>query len=145
MSASLTNSMAASLTGKQVRALTNEVYLSGGNDPVVHYKLNNSATQVEVVVKNETGGEVRREVLQGVSSGENSWIWDGRNSNGGPMPEGKYTVEINASNDTGNVDSLIYTEGIAAKVRYTGNGVFLFVNNVDIPIGDVEEVGTNLF
>jgi flagellar basal-body rod modification protein FlgD len=145
MSASLTNSMAASLTGKQVKALSNEIYLSQEHTPNIHFKLNNSASQVEIVIRSESGSEVRREVIQGVPSGENSWTWDGRSSNGSRAVEGNYTVEINASNDAGEVESLVYTEGLVDKVRYTGEGVFLFVNNVNVPIGDVEEVGSNIF
>lgn len=145
MSASLTNSMAASLTGKQVKALTNQVYLTTGQDSTVHYKLKSSAAQVEIVIKNETGSEVRRDQLAGVSSGENTWTWDGKNDSGVQMPEGNYTVEIHATNEGDEVDSLVYTQGTATKVRYTGNGVYLSVNNVDIPIGDVEEVGIDIF
>lgn len=145
MSASLTNSMAASLTGKQVKALTNEINLTSGEDSTIHYKLKNSASQVEVIVKNETGSEVRREQLAGISSGDNTWTWDGKNDAGVQMADGKYTVEVKASNDGDEVDSLVYTQGVATKVRYTGNGVYLSVNNVDIPIGDVEEVGIDIF
>ncbi len=145
MSASLTNSMAASLTGKQVKALTNQVHLTSGEDVQVHYKLKNSAAKVEMIVRNETGSEVRREQLLGVSSGDNTWAWDGKNDGGVQMADGTYTIEVKASNEGGEVDSLVYTQGVATKVRYTGDGVYLFVNNIDIPIGDVEEVGIDIF
>lgn len=145
MSASLTNSMAASLTGKQVKALTNEVHLNSGEDAAVHYKLKNSAARVEIIIKNESGNEVRRDQLAGVASGDNTWTWDGRNDAGAQMADGKYTVEVHAANEGDEVDSLVYTQGVATKVRYTGNGVYLSVNNVDIPIGDVEEVGIDIF
>lgn len=141
MSASLTNSMAASLTGKHVKALSNEVHLASGDGADIHYKLNTSASKVEIIVRNENGNEVRRETLQGVASGENSWTWDGRNNLGDRMGDGRYFIEVQASNDGTTVGSLTYIEGIASKVRYSGEGVFLSVNNIQIPIGDVEEVG----
>lgn len=141
MSASLTNSMAASLTGKHVKALSNQVHLASAEGADIHYKLNNSASEVEMIIRNANGNEVRSETLQGVASGENNWTWDGRNNAGDRMPDGQYFIEVRASNDGNTVDSLTFIEGIASKVRYSGEGVFLTVNNVQIPIGDVEEVG----
>lgn len=145
MSSSLTNSMAAGLTGKQVRALSNQVYLAPGEGADVNFKLNGSAENVEIVVRNAGGSEVRRESLQSLSSGNHEWSWDGRNSNGDRMPDGTYSIEIQASNENGDVGSLLYVEGIANKVRYTGQGVMLMVNNIEVPIGDVEEVGIDIF
>lgn len=141
MSASLTNSMAANMTGKNVKALSNEVYLAPGGESKVQYKLNQTASNVEIVIRSESGAEVRRETLSGVPGGDHEWIWDGQNSNGDRMGDGKYYVEIQASNDGSRVGALTYVEGVAEKVRYTGSGVFLTVNNVNVSIGDVEEVG----
>jgi flagellar basal-body rod modification protein FlgD len=145
MSASLTNSMAASLTGKQVKALSNQVYLNPVEPADIKFELNNSANEVEIIVRSASGAEVRREVIQGAPSGENQWQWDGRNNMGDRMGEGQYSIEINASNEDGKVNSLMFIEGVATKVRYTGNGVYISVNNVLVPIGDVEEIGINLF
>jgi hypothetical protein len=57
------------------------------------------------------------------------------------MADGNYTVEVRATTDGTPVDSLVYVEGNVDKVRYSGNGVFLSLNNVQVAIGDVEEVG----
>jgi flagellar basal-body rod modification protein FlgD len=143
MSASLTNSMAASMTGKHVKALSSEVYLTPGGQSNIQYKLNNSASEVEIVIRNESGSEVRREKLSGVAGGENQWSWDGRNDSGDRMADGNYYVEIQASNEGSKVDALTYVEGTVGKVRYTGSGVFLHVNGVNVSIGDVEEVAQN--
>lgn len=144
MGASLTNSMAASLTGKEVRALSNEIALSSEGNASVNYKLNDSASQVEIVIRTESGAEIRRETLSGIPSGDNSWTWDGLDTNGERMGEGKYTVEVIAKNGENNVGALTFLEGFASKVRYTTQGVYLSVNGIDIPIGDVEEVGTGI-
>jgi len=144
MSSSLTNSMAASLTGKSVKALSNEIHLPSGGTSDINFKLNNSASEVEIIIRSENGSEIRRETLQGLASGDNSWQWDGRNDSGDRMADGNYTVEVKASNDGSRVDSLVYVEGTVDKVRYTGNGVFLSLNNIQVPIGDVEEVGLAL-
>jgi flagellar basal-body rod modification protein FlgD len=144
MGASLTNSMAASLTGKEVRALSNQIALSSEGNASVNYKLNDAASQVEIVIRTESGAEIRRETLSGIPSGDNSWTWDGLDTNGERMGEGKYTVEVIAKSGDNNVGALTFLEGFASKVRYTTQGVYLSVNGIDIPIGDVEEVGTGI-
>lgn len=144
MGASLTNSMAASLTGKEVRVLSNQISLSSEGNADINYKLNDSATDVEIVIRTASGAEVRRESLSGVPSGDNAWTWDGLDTNGQRMGEGEYTVEVIAKNGENNIGALTFLEGIASKVRYTSQGVYLAVNGIDIPIGDVEEVGTGI-
>ncbi len=144
MGASLTNSMAASLTGKEVRALSNEIALSSEGNSEINYKLNDSATEVEIVIKTASGAEVRRESLSGVPSGDNSWTWDGLDNNGQRMGEGNYKIEVVAKNGDNSVSALTFLEGFASKVRYTSQGVYLSVNGINIPIGDVEEVGTGI-
>src|SRR6056297_2503526 len=77
MSVSMNNSMATSLTGKNVKALSDQVQLAAGGTSTIHYELNNSAEEVEVIITNSSGDEVRREVLSGIPSGSNSWEWEG--------------------------------------------------------------------
>ncbi|MDR8394250.1 hypothetical protein NC796_24085 [Aliifodinibius sp. S!AR15-10] len=144
MQMGMTNSMAASLTGKEVRALSSKVHLAPGEEADINYKLNSSAEQVDIVIKDGSGTEVRRASLEGVGSGENSWTWDGKNGSGARMPDGNYTVEIQASSGDSRVKALTFTEGIAKKVRFGSNGVMLTVNNVEVPIGDVEAVGKGI-
>lgn len=143
MGSSLTNSMAASLTGKDIRALSDQVFLSSEGEAEINFKLNDSASDVEIIVRTASGAEVRRESLSGIPSGDSAWTWDGLNNNGERMGEGDYTVEVVAKNGDNNVGALTFIEGFASKVRYTSQGVYLSVNGIDIPIGDVEEVGTS--
>lgn len=140
MSVSMINSMATSLTGKNVKALSNQVQVDAAGTANIHYELNNSAEEVEIIIRNEAGNEVRREILSGVPSGENTWGWDGKNSEGRDVAEGQYTVEIAAKNGDNEVGSLIFTEGIAEKVRFQGDGVYIMVNGIPVPISDVQEV-----
>ncbi|MEO1022655.1 MAG: flagellar hook capping FlgD N-terminal domain-containing protein [Bacteroidota bacterium] len=140
MSANLTNSMAASLTGKEVRALTNQVYLSPEGNSEIQFRLSNQAEEVDIIIRDASGIEIMRETIEGAPSGENTWTWDGKNGNGSRMGEGTYQVEIAARNGDNAVGALMYVDGMAGAVRYTGNGVFITVNNIDVPISDVEEV-----
>jgi flagellar basal-body rod modification protein FlgD len=144
MGASLTNSMAASLTGKEVRALSNQISLSSQENTEINYKLNNSATDVEIIIRTKSGAEVRRQNLSSITSGDHTWNWDGLDNNGKRMGEGEYTIEVIAKNGDNKVGALTFLEGFANRVRYTSKGVFLLVNGIDIAIGDVEEVGIGI-
>lgn len=141
MRISMNNSMATSLAGKQVKALSNEIHLEPAGNAKINYELASAAEQVEIIVRSESGSEIRRVTLTNVGAGESSWTWDGRNNAGKRMGEGNYSIEIIASSGDDTVNAMLFTEGIAEKVRYTGSGVMLLVNNVEVPIGDVEEVG----
>ena len=65
MGSSLTNSMAASLTGKDIRALSDQVFLSSEGEAEINFKLNDSASDVEIIVRTASGAEVRRESYPG--------------------------------------------------------------------------------
>ncbi len=141
MSMNFTHSMAASLAGKSVKALSDQVFLPAEGEIPIHFKLNRSAENVDLIIRASDGSEVRRVSMENLQAGDNSWIWDGRDQNGNRLGEGGYTVEIvDPEGDTG-LGSLVYTEGVVEKVRFEDGGVFLIVNDLKIPISDVEEVG----
>ncbi|PAU94620.1 hypothetical protein CK503_07445 [Aliifodinibius salipaludis] len=140
MRSELTNSMASSLTGKQVRALSSDVNLQAGENTNINYDLNNAASEVEIVIRDSSGSEVRRETVDGAAAGDNSWSWDGKSNDGVDVPDGQYNVEINATNGDESVKARMFIEGIANKVRFTGAGVRVSIDGVEVPIGDIETV-----
>lgn len=140
MSASLNNSMAATLTGKQAKVMTDQVFLKEGEPLQIQFELFGGADQVEVIIRTASGSEVRRETLPGMPSGENMWSWDGKNDSGFAVMEGAYQVEIVAKSSDNSVSTMVFQEGIVDKVRFTGEGVFLMINNIKVPIGDVQEI-----
>jgi flagellar basal-body rod modification protein FlgD len=140
MRSELTNSMASSLTGKEVRALSDKVQLQGNGGSNINYDLNNAASEVEIVIRDASGNEVRRETIDGAASGENNWSWDGKSNDGDEVPDGQYNVEINAKNGDESVKARTFIEGTANKVRFTGEGVKISIDGVEVPIGDIETV-----
>lgn len=143
MNASIANSMAASLTGKDVRAMSDQIHLSSDGNAEVNFELFNSAQEVEITIKTAGGAEVRTVTLENYPDGDNTWKWDGLDDNGERMGEGTYTIEITAKNGDDRVGVLSFLEGFAEKVRYSSDGVYLVVNGIEVPIGDVEEVGAS--
>lgn len=142
MNSGLSNAMAASLAGKTVRALSDKVGLTAGSEAKVHFRLNSAAASVTLTVTDAAGNVVRTEKLENITGGDHSWVWDGRAENGTPLPEGTYSIKVDAKGgDDSSVSALTFIEGIAERVHYSGHGVELVVNGVHIPIGDVEDIG----
>lgn len=136
----LTNTMAASLAGKHVKAISNEIHNAGsGTD--VRFNLKSAATDVELIIRDQDGNEIKRTTISNMQKGDNTWQWDGRNNNGNKVPEGNYFVEVSAKDGNVNVGAYTFIEGIAERVRYSSSGVDLLVNGVFVNLGDIEEIG----
>jgi len=141
MRTEMTNSMASSLAGKQVSALSNKIKIKAGGSAGINYELNNPADKVQIVIKDaESGAEVRTETFDRVPAGKNKWGWNGKNDNGVSVPQGQYKVEINAKNGDKSVNSRMLVKGTANRVRFSGNGVMVSVDGVEVPIGNIETV-----
>jgi len=140
-SSGLTNTMAASLTGKTVRALSDKVALEAGESSEVNFRLNNIASEVEITVFDSSGNVMRTETLENIGRGDHTWEWDGKTSDGRNVPEGTYRTTVTAKNGDEESSALTFVEGIAEKVRFSQNGAELIVNGIKIPLGDVEEIG----
>ena len=141
MSSGLNNTIASSLAGKTVTAISDRVHLGEERLTDVNFRLSSVASDVTIRVVDATGNVVRTEQLAGFSAGDHAWTWDGTASNGRSVPEGTYQVQIEALNGENPVNALTVLQGAVSKVRYTNGGVELVVNGVPIPLGDVEEIG----
>ncbi len=141
MRKSISNTMAASLAGKEVRAVSNRVNLDPGEDCTIPFKLGSTSTLVEISVVDSAGNTVRTVKLENLAAGKHTWKWNGETENGGTAPEGIYEIQISAYNDDKKIGALTFQEGTAEKVRYTKDGVLLMVNGVGIPLSDVREIG----
>lgn len=141
LNSGISNTMAASLTGKKVRALSSKVGLTAGEDTTIHFELQDVATDAKIVISDAEGNTVRTEELGKLGAGKHEWTWDGTSDAGNEAPEGVYSIEIQAHNKEADVQALTFIEGTAQKVRYSANGVELFVNGAYVPLGDVQEIG----
>jgi flagellar basal-body rod modification protein FlgD len=141
MSQSLSNTMAASLAGKEVQAVSDRIHLQTGEDCTIPFQLGSTAANVKITITDSNGTTVRTAKLENLPAGENTWSWDGKTNEGNKVPEGSYAVHIDAQNGDSNVKTLVYQQGTAEKVRYTPEGVRLIINGVAVPLGNVKEIG----
>lgn len=136
----MSNTMAASLTGKVVKGQSDALQVTPGKNTDVQFNLSGVAADVKLTITDDSGNVVRTVDLKNRASGDQSWKWDGKNDNGNQLPEGTYHVSIDATNGSSAVKSYSYVEGKVSKVQYSKNGVSLLVNGVSVGLGDVESV-----
>ncbi|MFZ1080612.1 MAG: FlgD immunoglobulin-like domain containing protein [Candidatus Kryptoniota bacterium] len=138
---SVTNTMAATLIGKEVRANSNTIVYDGTTQPTLGVTLSSNAADVQIAIKDSNGDVVRTIDAGAMPSGDNKMAWDGKDDSGNAMQAGTYTFSITATDSSGNsVSSAYYTLGVVSGVKYTSNGTYLIVNGSDVDLSDVEEI-----
>lgn len=137
---SVNNALTASLIGKEVRAIGNEVLVgeSGSINLSVGVQGKSTAT---ITIKDSTGKIVRVLKDQELEAGSNEIVWDGKNTTGQRVAEGNYTYSIEAKDASGAlVESEGYFTGVVSGVKFVGGQPVLLIGTREIPISGVLEI-----
>jgi flagellar basal-body rod modification protein FlgD len=132
-----------SYIGKQVEALGSAGSLSNGHAPFVYY-LQSEASTVSVSIKDQAGNVVYTGAGS-TSRGRNQFDWDGVGTNGSVMPNGVYSIEVQAKDSGGNDITLqTYTTGIVNAIDSAGGNVYLSIGDprdgLSIPVDKVTTI-----
>ncbi len=139
---SLNNVMASGLIGKEVTADFSGVYLDGTNMPSISYTLDQPARDLTFEVRDESGELITTISAEDLEAGPGSIKWNGQDSLGNRAPEGYYTIEAQATNDSGATftPSLSLT-GIANSIVYRDGAAFVVVDGTEVALGEIRSVG----
>lgn len=125
---------------KTITASVDTNYLSNGAAKFT-YQLPSSASSVNLTIKDSSGITV----YQGPGStdtGLNQYTWDGKNGYGQSLPDGSYTIVVEAKDGAGK-DMANVTTGIVGTVtgiEQTSDGTSLVIGSVTVPITKVTSV-----
>ncbi|MBN2209342.1 MAG: flagellar hook capping protein [Candidatus Coatesbacteria bacterium] len=139
--ASLNNTLAVSLVGKDVKVGTPQLELKGGQCNKVWYTLESDASEITILVKDSDGNVVRQEVLGTQEAGEYTVQWDGKDSQGNMVSDGAYRVEVIANDEDGASVSVSY--GIRARVTgiaFEEGVTYLLLNGQKVPLSEITEI-----
>ncbi len=127
---------AVNYLGKRVEAEGNTTVLTDGYAEW-NYGLPENADTVELMVVDELGNQIYH--TEGANDlGAHRFVWNGLDDSGNPVPDGLYTLSINATDAEGQAIAPTMTVvGQVDGVETTGDTVVLFVGPIGIPIGDV--------
>ena len=111
------------LVGKTMTVDASQIQLTGeGTLPDFSVELPEAATKVDIVVYDELGNEVDRIQAGAQPAGEATIPWDGLDSSGQPLPEGTYSVEVQANNDGGALDASLSITGTTTSIEFADDG-----------------------
>lgn len=137
---SITNTLAASLIGKTVTASTASAYLADGSAEF-YFNLEEAADEVTLNIYDESGAIVRTVTLDNLSEGDNTYEWNGTDSNGNSLSEGVYTFSVSAIDTSGNSVSVSpFIRGRITGVRYEDGLAVLLIGDIAINLSEVTEI-----
>ncbi|WP_158928408.1 flagellar hook assembly protein FlgD [Acidisphaera sp. S103] len=129
-----------SMIGKPVTVNSSQLSLQNGT-AAINFNTT-SAEPVGIAVFNASGVQVQTATLTS-SAGANTWTWNGQNANGTTMPDGAYTVTVNAIGVNGATSAVPFTvTGTATAVQNNSGTVDLQMGGLTLPFSAVDSVGS---
>lgn len=112
------------LVGKRVTVDASQISLTGdATEAEFTIDLDDAAAKVDVVVRNENGDEVARIEAGANPAGDIVVDWDGTDANGVALPEGSYSIEVEATNgEDGVIEASISLSGTTTSVEFSEDG-----------------------
>jgi len=140
--ASINNSQAVSLIGKEITANGNSLNLANGQPVGCDFKLDGDASMVVVTIYDPTGEFVKSFESQNLTTGQHTLYWDGTDQNGSSAASGNYNFEVMAADANGNnIQTTTFFSGEVNKVIFENNTTYLISGYQRVALGDVIEVG----
>ena len=140
--ASINNSQAVSLIGKDITANGNSLQLTDGGPVGCDFSLDGSAAVVMVSIYDATGEFVKSFEGQDLAAGQHTLYWDGSDKDGNQVTDGTYTFEILAADAEGqNIKTTTLFSGTVDKVTFENNQAYLLSGYQKFALGDVIQVG----
>jgi flagellar basal-body rod modification protein FlgD len=140
--ASINNSQAVSLIGKEITANGNSLSHTNGQPVGCEFKLDGNARVVGVSIYDHTGEFVKSFESQNLAAGNHTLDWDGTNQNGSPAASGNYTFEVMAADADGNsIHTTTFFSGSVDKVIFENNTTYLISGGQRVALGHIVEVG----
>ena len=105
------------------------------------YNLASASAGTTLTVK-DANGKVVYTKSGNTSAGNNDFTWDGTDSNGNTLPDGKYTLSVSATASDGSaITTTLASKAIVTAVDMAGTTPMLVLGSMEIPLSDVSLVG----
>jgi flagellar basal-body rod modification protein FlgD len=134
---------AASLIGKEIASNGNTLSVQSGGPATINYQLGANASRVVVNVQDSSGALVRQISAGAQAAGDQSVLWDGKDSAGNAVPSGLYNFEVNAFDTNGKqIQASGRISGIVTAVNFGGSEPVLELGGLQVPLSAVASVRT---
>ena len=141
LNASVNNTQALTLIGKEVTAEGNSVYAEDGQATTISFNLSESASNVRIHLI-DSAGEVVRTIYRGsMSEGQHEVTWDGMGEGGGAVADGLYGYVVDAVDSNGEpVDTDTFMSGIVTAISMDDGITYVHIGDAKIMISEISEV-----
>jgi len=130
----------ANYLGHTVTVNQNDILFDGSSQNFA-VTLNEPATEALVFIFDSNGEPVRTMRFNNLAAGANPLVWDGKTDSGASATQGRYTIQVSATNlNGGSVESSIQRSGIVDAIRFTGSGTEMMVGGIAVPLTDITEI-----
>ncbi|CAG9173909.1 flagellar hook assembly protein FlgD [Cupriavidus pampae] len=128
----------ASLIGRSVMVPGSKVAVADGVAARIAVDIPSTADAVQVQVLDKNGSVVRTIDMKGQTAGVHDIEWDGKNDQGGTVPDGEYAFKVTGTADGKDVGPVALVSG---KVRgISGDSTGVLVNLEDGTSANVDDV-----
>lgn len=128
--------------GKSIKSTGYNLTVSSGTVSTLYYSLGEAVTDVTANVYDTDGDLIRSESLGSKGTGDYSYVWDGKDTNGTTQTDGTYGIIIRAVNSEGKsvmVQSQI--SGVVTGVKTSSGTVYLeLADGRTVELANVTEV-----
>jgi flagellar basal-body rod modification protein FlgD len=131
------------MLGKSVVAQSDNFYINGEQVDIGFY-LPEDATSVTVSVLDGDNNVVSTLEYSDLSAGDNFLNWNATDKNGNPLPEGEYSLSIEAYSADSEIDNVLpLIKTIVDEVAMTSSGSVLSTDAGEIMLSDIYSVTNN--
>ena len=132
---------AANIIGREIEALGNQVMVGDGVAGDIYFELADEATEVYATISDSNGAHIRSIPTGSLSAGNQMVTWDGTDDNGNTVPDGAYTVEIQAVGTNGNaVEATPLIKGTVTGATFEDGLTYLLIGDNAIPLSNVTKI-----
>jgi flagellar basal-body rod modification protein FlgD len=131
-------SVAVAAVGKQASYNASQMTLSAGGTISVNANLASAATTVQMVVTDANGNTVQSTTLDPMAAGNNTVTWNGLNDAQQAQPPGTYSIQVYATDISGNPVSVTQQAcGLVTGVTFQNGAAQLMIGNTPVSLSDV--------
>jgi len=133
----------AGFLDREVVANGNNTQIRGGQAAPLQFSLDGPAEISTVTLKDASGVSVGSISLGAQPGGANQVQWDGLDSLGNPLPDGRYSFVVTAQDVAGDtVATRTEVRGVVSGASYEGTDAFLNVGTHRVALTDLISVNT---
>lgn len=129
---------AVNFVGTTIEAEGKTTLLADGK---AEWKINLPRAATATITIKDANGSTVQTLTKGLSTGDQTFSWDGSTSTGASAPDGQYTINIDAIDTAGQaVTATTRVSGVVDGVDFSGTSMLLKIGDLSVPVEQVKSV-----